>query len=136
MPSSTDEAIQGSHVLHPDAVRHQQSSDRCPTPGPEELSISISISKLHPAISNIRPNLPLHKSLLPHLPTRQFPPNYLFTPFSRTTMADLDLQVIHDELVSIAYDAGAVILAANPASIDLDSKLNCASSRVQFAAQR
>lgn len=40
-------------------------------------------------------------------------------------MADLDLQAIHDEMVSVAYDAGAMMLAANPADIDTGTKLNC-----------
>jgi hypothetical protein len=43
-------------------------------------------------------------------------------------MADLDLQAVHDELVSVAYEAGAMILAANPAELDTDTKLNCMSS--------
>lgn len=42
-------------------------------------------------------------------------------------MAELNLQAVHDELVSVAYAAGAIILAANPASIDTDTKLNCPS---------
>ncbi|UPL01829.1 hypothetical protein LCI18_012763 [Fusarium solani-melongenae] len=39
-------------------------------------------------------------------------------------MADLDLKAVHDELVSVAYEAGAMILAANPAELDTDTKLN------------
>lgn len=39
--------------------------------------------------------------------------------------ADLDLQDIHDTLVSIAYDAGRMILTANPSDIDQGTKLNC-----------
>ena len=42
-------------------------------------------------------------------------------------MADLDLQAVHDELVSVAYEAGSMILAANPAELDTDTKLNCMS---------
>ena len=42
-------------------------------------------------------------------------------------MADLDLQAVHDELISVAYEAGAMILGANPGSIDTDTKLNCMS---------
>lgn len=42
-------------------------------------------------------------------------------------MADLNLQAVHDELVSVAYEAGAMILAANPAELDTDTKLNCMS---------
>jgi myo-inositol-1(or 4)-monophosphatase len=41
-------------------------------------------------------------------------------------MADLDLQAIHDLLVSIAFEAGKMITAANPASISTDTKLNSA----------
>lgn len=40
-------------------------------------------------------------------------------------MTDIDLQAVHDELVSVAYEAGAMILAANPAELDTDTKLNC-----------
>lgn len=40
-------------------------------------------------------------------------------------MADLDLQAIHDEMIAVAYDAGAMMLAANPADIDTGTKLNC-----------
>lgn len=40
-------------------------------------------------------------------------------------MADINLQEIHDELISVAYEAGVMILAANPGSIDTDTKLNC-----------
>ncbi|KAF5703891.1 myo-inositol-1(or 4)-monophosphatase [Fusarium globosum] len=39
-------------------------------------------------------------------------------------MTDIDLQAVHDELVSVAYEAGAMILAANPAELDTDTKLN------------
>ncbi|KAM5348461.1 hypothetical protein ACJ41O_008285 [Fusarium nematophilum] len=39
-------------------------------------------------------------------------------------MADLDLRAVHDEMVSVAYEAGAMILAANPAELDTDTKLN------------
>lgn len=41
-------------------------------------------------------------------------------------MADLDLQEIHDTLLDIAGEAGKMILAANPSSIDQGTKLNCA----------
>jgi hypothetical protein len=40
-------------------------------------------------------------------------------------MSDLNLQAVHDELISVAYEAGAMILAANPAELDTDTKLNC-----------
>ncbi|KAI6781439.1 Inositol monophosphatase-like protein [Emericellopsis cladophorae] len=39
-------------------------------------------------------------------------------------MGDLDLQAIHDEMVSIAYAAGAMMLEANPQDIDQGTKLN------------
>ncbi|KAK7408166.1 hypothetical protein QQX98_009695 [Neonectria punicea] len=39
-------------------------------------------------------------------------------------MADLDLKAVHNEMVSVAYEAGVMILAANPADIDTDTKLN------------
>lgn len=39
-------------------------------------------------------------------------------------MADIDLQAIHDEMVAVAYQAGVMILAANPADIGTDTKLN------------
>ncbi|KAI5466593.1 hypothetical protein BGZ63DRAFT_344265 [Mariannaea sp. PMI_226] len=39
-------------------------------------------------------------------------------------MADLDLNRIRDVMVSVAYDAGVVILNSNPASIGTDTKLN------------
>lgn len=40
-------------------------------------------------------------------------------------MADLDLQAIHDEMIAVAYEAGRMILAANPAELDTGTKLNC-----------
>ncbi|KAH7022521.1 hypothetical protein EDB80DRAFT_745007 [Ilyonectria destructans] len=39
-------------------------------------------------------------------------------------MAEIDLQAVHDEMVAVAYQAGVMILAANPADIDTDTKLN------------
>ncbi|KAM4064719.1 inositol monophosphatase family protein [Hirsutella rhossiliensis] len=39
-------------------------------------------------------------------------------------MADLNLEAVHDEMVTLAYEAGRMILAANPASIDTGTKLN------------
>jgi myo-inositol-1(or 4)-monophosphatase len=41
-------------------------------------------------------------------------------------MADINLQQIHDLLVSIAFEAGKMIMAANPSSISTDTKLNSA----------
>lgn len=40
-------------------------------------------------------------------------------------MADINLKKIHDDLVAIAYEAGAMIMAANPNSISTGTKLNC-----------
>ncbi|GAB0133781.1 hypothetical protein EsDP_00002177 [Epichloe bromicola] len=39
-------------------------------------------------------------------------------------MASLDLQAVHDEMVAVAYEAGRMILAANPADLDTGTKLN------------
>ncbi|KAH6632697.1 hypothetical protein F5144DRAFT_574947 [Chaetomium tenue] len=39
-------------------------------------------------------------------------------------MADIDLQAVHDTLVSVAFEAGRMILAANPNKISTDTKLN------------
>jgi hypothetical protein len=39
-------------------------------------------------------------------------------------MAEVNLQEVHDTLVSIAFEAGRMILAANPSSISTDTKLN------------
>ncbi|KAI1813723.1 inositol monophosphatase [Poronia punctata] len=41
-------------------------------------------------------------------------------------MADLNLQEIHDKLISVAHEAGRMMLAANPAGIDTGTKLNSA----------
>lgn len=41
-------------------------------------------------------------------------------------MADApNLKQIHDDLVALALEAGAMILAADPSSIPIDSKMNC-----------
>lgn len=40
-------------------------------------------------------------------------------------MADLNLQEIHDTLISVAHEAGRMMLAANPTDIDQGTKLNC-----------
>lgn len=40
-------------------------------------------------------------------------------------MAEINLKKIHDDLVAIAYEAGAMIMAANPNSISTGTKLNC-----------
>lgn len=42
-------------------------------------------------------------------------------------MPDLNLQEIHDSLVTIAFEAGQMILGANVNSISTDTKLNCQS---------
>ncbi|KAK4041931.1 hypothetical protein C8A01DRAFT_45009 [Parachaetomium inaequale] len=39
-------------------------------------------------------------------------------------MAAVDLQAVHDTLVSVAFEAGRMILAANPSSISTDTKMN------------
>ncbi|KAK3319300.1 hypothetical protein B0H66DRAFT_265843 [Apodospora peruviana] len=41
-------------------------------------------------------------------------------------MADINLQEIHDTLVSIAFEAGRMIMAANPSDISMGSKMNSA----------
>lgn len=43
-------------------------------------------------------------------------------------MADLNLQEIHDTLISVAHEAGRMMLAANPTDIAQGTKLNCASA--------
>ena len=40
-------------------------------------------------------------------------------------MSDINLQEIHDTLVEVAFEAGRMILAANPNNIDKGSKMNC-----------
>ena len=40
-------------------------------------------------------------------------------------MTELDLRAVHDEMVAVAYEAGKMILAANPADLDTGTKLNC-----------
>lgn len=40
-------------------------------------------------------------------------------------MTHLNLDAVHDVMVSVAYEAGRMILAADPASIDMGTKLNC-----------
>jgi myo-inositol-1(or 4)-monophosphatase len=40
-------------------------------------------------------------------------------------MADVNLQEIHDTLISIAMEAGRMILAADPNNIPTGTKLNC-----------
>ncbi|KAK7956785.1 uncharacterized protein PG986_006007 [Apiospora aurea] len=42
-------------------------------------------------------------------------------------MAGLNLEEIRDTLVSVAYEAGRMILSANPTDIATDTKLNCES---------
>lgn len=43
-------------------------------------------------------------------------------------MADLDLQEIHDFLITIAYKAGEMITAAHPSTGAAGSKKNCKTS--------
>ena len=40
-------------------------------------------------------------------------------------MADLNLQEIHDTMIAVAYEAGRMILEANPTDISTGTKLNC-----------
>jgi len=42
-------------------------------------------------------------------------------------MSDLNLKEIHDLLVDLAFQAGKMIMSANPSDIDQGTKLNCAS---------
>lgn len=42
-------------------------------------------------------------------------------------MTNLDLEAVRDEMVAVAYEAGRMILAANPADLDTGTKLNCTS---------
>lgn len=42
-------------------------------------------------------------------------------------MSDVNLQEIQQNLVSIAFEAGHMITAANPNSISTGTKLNCTS---------
>jgi len=43
-------------------------------------------------------------------------------------MADLNLQEIHDLLISIAHEAGRMIMAATPSYLDSGTKKNCTFS--------
>lgn len=45
-------------------------------------------------------------------------------------MADPNLQAVHDEMIATAYAAGEMMLSANPADIDTDTKLNCKKKRL------
>jgi myo-inositol-1(or 4)-monophosphatase len=54
-----------------------------------------------------------------------FRQKFLFIAYFLPNMADLNLQAIHDELIQVAYEAGKMMLAANPANIDTGTKLNC-----------
>lgn len=92
----------------------------------------------HPT-KTVQCNLPLHKSLLHHrrhitdnpVPTALNDPiGLLLLPFAQQThfhinMASVDLEAVRDVLVSVAYEAGKMMLAANPAELDKDTKLNC-----------
>lgn len=40
----------------------------------------------------------------------------------------INLQDIHDTLVSVAFEAGRMIMAANPNDISQDTKMNCVST--------
>lgn len=45
-------------------------------------------------------------------------------------MEAIDLQEIHDTLITVAHEAGRMMLSANPADIDKGTKLNCKSSNL------
>ena len=40
-------------------------------------------------------------------------------------MTDLNLQEIHDTMIAVAYEAGRMIMVANPTDISTGTKLNC-----------
>jgi hypothetical protein len=42
---------------------------------------------------------------------------------------DINLQEVHDVLVKVAYEAGKMIMAANPSDIAAGTKLNCRSTQ-------
>jgi hypothetical protein len=46
----------------------------------------------------------------------------------------VDLQAVHDTLVSVAFEAGRMILAANPSSSSTDTKLNGGSPPSAFSS--
>jgi len=48
-------------------------------------------------------------------------PNDTLRPID-TTMADINLQAVHDLLVEVAFEAGQMIMAANTAKIKTDTK--------------
>lgn len=41
-------------------------------------------------------------------------------------MSDINLQEICDTMVSVAFEAGRMIMAANPSDISTGTKMNCA----------
>jgi len=43
-------------------------------------------------------------------------------------MADINLQEIHDLLVSVAHEAGRMMMAATPSYLSSGTKLNCTLS--------
>lgn len=51
-------------------------------------------------------------------------------------MAELNLEEIRDTLISVAFEAGRKILAANPNDISTGTKLNCRSliTRLVYSA--
>ena len=51
-------------------------------------------------------------------------------------MADVDLQAVHDTLVSVAFEAGRMILGANTSSISTDTKMNGASTPYKKKRER
>lgn len=50
-------------------------------------------------------------------------------------MAEVDLQAVHDTLVSVAFEAGRMILAANPSASSTDTKMNGSRPLYPFSFQ-
>lgn len=44
-------------------------------------------------------------------------------------MADINLQDVHDTMLSVAFEAGRMILAANPSDMATGIKMNCGCLR-------
>ena len=48
----------------------------------------------------------------------------------------IDLEEVHEYLIHLAYDAGAMILAATPSSVGAENKKNCTPSHSSSTASR
>ena len=48
----------------------------------------------------------------------------------------IDLGEVHEYLVKLAYDAGAMILLATPSSVGAENKKNCTLSHCSSTASR